>query len=32
MAGLIALALAIMFTVTRLSVRKRFKKAGKQDS
>ena len=31
-AGLIALALAIMFTVTRLSVRKRFRKAGKQDS
>jgi hypothetical protein len=28
-AGLIALALAIMFTVTRLSLRKRFKKAGK---
>ena len=31
-AGLIALALAIMLTVTRLSVRKRFRKAGKQDS
>ena len=28
-AGLIALALAIMLTVTRLSVRKRFRKAGK---
>ena len=31
-AGLIALALAIMLTVTRLSVRRRFRKAGKQDS
>jgi len=31
-AGLIALALAIMLTVTRLSLRKRFRKARKQDS
>ena len=33
-AGLIALALAIMFTVTRLSLRKRFgsRRPGKQDS
>jgi len=32
MAGLIALALAIMLTVTRLSLRKRFRKPGKQRS